>query len=51
MKQDKWIEIDYDYYGKMAQVAELGYEAAIIRIESLVKSGAIIMRVEEQREG
>lgn len=44
-----WIEIDYEYHGKTAKIAELGYETAICRIESLTMAGAKITRVEELR--
>ena len=45
----KWIEIDYEYNGEKASIAELGYEVAICRLESLTNAGATITRVEEQR--
>lgn len=45
----KWIEIDYEYNGETASIAELGYEVAICRLESLTSAGAKIIRVEEQR--
>lgn len=44
-----WIEIDYEYKGETASLAELGYEHAIVRLESLTAAGATILRVEEQR--
>lgn len=45
----KWIEIDYEYHGETASIAELGYETAICRLESLTSAGATIIRVEEQK--
>ena len=45
----KWIDIEYEYNGQTASCAELGYETAICRIESLTSAGAKIIRVEEQR--
>lgn len=45
----KWIEIDYEYNGEKASIAELGYEVAVCRLESLTNAGATITRVEEQR--
>lgn len=45
----KWIEIEYEYHGKTASIAELGYETAIYRLESLTESGAAIISVREQR--
>lgn len=44
-----WIEIDYEYKGQTASIAELGYETAICRLESLTSAGATITRVKEQR--
>ena len=45
----KWIEIDYEYNGEKASIAELGYEVAVCRLESPTSAGATITRVEEQR--
>lgn len=45
----KWIEIDYEYNGEKTSIAELGYEVAVCRLESLTSAGATITRVEEQR--
>lgn len=42
-----WIEIEYSYDGIRSSTAELGYEAAIYRIESLTLAGAVITRVEQ----
>ena len=49
MGKRNWIEIDYEHKGDTASCAELGYEHAIFRIESITRAGGTILRVEEQR--
>ena len=44
----KWIDIEYEYNEQTASCAELGYETAICRIESLTSAGAKIAGKEQR---
>lgn len=41
-----WIEIRYWYNGLTGACAEMGFESAINRLESLTAAGAVVLSVE-----